>query len=403
MIENKKRVLARKNGTGRVGLWEEVLFFLDFLFLFHQGKRKIHGRSILLIIGIVLGGINIAKGQVDTVNRSIPFEGFKDEYRGEQSARIVFYNVENLFDIYDDPEKNDDEFTPESDRHWDKWKYNTKIVKIGKTLISIGGWEPPAIIGLCEIENRDVLADLVGSDAMLKADYEIVHIESRDKRGIDVALLYRKEKFELLYQNNIRFPLPEGERPTRDILHVKGILLGVDTIHFFINHWPSRYGGHLKTEPKRVQAASILRAVVDSLYATNPNVNIIATGDFNDHAEDKSMRETLAAKPSIDKLPATNGLLNLMYNKGGVTEGSHKFAGKWGTLDQFVVSTPLVRGESKLAIDPHDGHFFNAWWLLQKDERNFGYKPFRSFQGPMYIGGYSDHLPIYLDVIKGPH
>ena len=207
--------------------------------------------------------------------------------------RIMFYNVENLFHPTDDPEKNDNEFTEEGARYWSYKRYYDKINKIGKTAIAIGEWDPPAVIGLCEIENLQCLEDLVYQSPLKKFGYKIVFHDCDDQRGIDVALLYRPQFFDLVSFQSIKLNFPEEDsRPSRDILYSKG-LVGKDTLHLFVNHWPSRYGGQLATLPKRNFAASVLREKFDSISMTVPSANIIAMGDFNDHPNDESMLKIL--------------------------------------------------------------------------------------------------------------
>jgi predicted extracellular nuclease len=223
----------------------------------------------------------------------------------------MFYNVENLFDTQDDPLVRDEEFLPEGDRFWNKHKYYSKLNNIYKVIVAVGEWSPPAIIGLCEIENRKVIDDLVSSTPLNKFDYQIVHKESPDRRGIDVGLLYRKELFTPLSYEAIPINFPNNpESKTRDILYVKGITNTSDTLNIFINHWPSRWGGQLESEGRRVFVASVLKEKVDSIFKSNPKSNIIITGDFNDYPNNKSLNEVLAASQKFDDI-TTNQLYNL--------------------------------------------------------------------------------------------
>ena len=195
----------------------------------------------------------------------------------------MFYNVENLFDVFNDSLTNDDEFTPEGERHWNNYKFYKKLNNLSKVIIGIGEWNPPSVIGFCEIENRFVLNKLIYETPLKNFDYKIIHSDSPDRRGIDVAFLYRQSKFEpfLLLPVPIHFP-DNPESKTRDILYVKGILNKTDTIHFFVNHWPSRYGGYEDSKPRRMCVASVLRSKVDSILSVNHHPNIIIMGDFND-------------------------------------------------------------------------------------------------------------------------
>ena len=309
----------------------------------------------------------------------------------------MFYNVENLFDTFDDSLKNDEEFLPEGDRFWSNRKYYTKLNQIYKVIIAIGEWNPPAIIGLCEIENRKVIEDLVNNTPLVKFEYQIVHKESPDHRGIDVGLLYRKELFQPLYYEAIPINFPDKpESKTRDILFVKGITNNSDTLNVFINHWPSRWGGQLESEDRRLFVASVLKAKVDSVFKLNPQSNIIITGDFNDYPDNKSLNKVLNASQEYNQI-TDNQLYNLsshLYKTKNI--GSYKYQGEWGVLDQFIVSGHLLNTENKVFTSLNDIHIFNADFLLEPDDGFFGYKPNRTFIGYKYNGGFSDHLPTYL-------
>ena len=310
--------------------------------------------------------------------------------------RVMFYNVENLFHPTNDSIKNDDEFTKEGTRYWSWNRYKEKISKSAKTAIAVGGWEPPAVIGLCEIEEIRCLEDLVNDSPLERFGYEIVHQESGDNRGIDVALLYRPDHFELInYKANVlNFP-EEGSRPSRDILYVSG-KVGKDTLHLFVNHWPSRYGGQLATVPKRNFAAKVLRAQYDSLLTLNPNAHILAMGDFNDHPDDESMKDILKAVK--DTADLKNGaLMNLIWQYE-FKKGTHKYQHEWGILDQFVASPGLMNSEG-LSTPMDRAQIFDADYLLESEKDGVGKTPNRTYIGFKYHGGYSDHLPIYVDVL----
>lgn len=314
----------------------------------------------------------------------------------EQGIRIMFYNLENLFHPSDDSLKNDDEFTKDGTRYWSFNRYKTKLANSAKTMIAVGGWEPPAIIGVCEVENLQCLKDLVYESPLQKFGYKIVHEESPDNRGIDVALLYREEFFSYISHEAMPLQFPEeGSRPSRDILYVKGTS-GKDTLHLFVNHWPSRYGGQMATLPKRNYAATVLRAKIDSITTSNANAHCIAMGDFNDHPEDESMLEILRAKKSLADLKEGD-LVNMIWQYEGV-QGTHKFEHQWGVLDQFVVTRSLF-GELPLITSMDKARIFDADFLLEPENDGVGKKPNRTYIGFKYHGGYSDHLPIYLDIL----
>ncbi|MCB2194960.1 MAG: hypothetical protein KQH79_03825 [Bacteroidetes bacterium] len=309
----------------------------------------------------------------------------------------MFYNVENLFDTYDDTLINDEEFLPEGDRFWSTYKYYDKIKNIYKVIVAVGEWNPPAIIGLCEIENKKVLSDLVNNTPLVKFDYQIIHKDSPDRRGIDVGLLYLEELFKPLRYETIPIHFPDNpDSKTRDILYVQGIANKTDTLNIFVNHWPSRWGGQLESESRRVFVASILKSKVDSIFQINPESNIIVTGDFNDYPDNKSISEILHARQEFESIE--NGqLYNLsahLFNTKNI--GSHKYQGEWGVLDQFMVSGSLLQKNNKITTSLDDIHIFNADFLLEPDEGYYGFEPKRTFIGYKYNGGFSDHLPTYL-------
>lgn len=310
--------------------------------------------------------------------------------------RIMFYNVENLFYPIDDPNKADDEFTQEGLRYWSFKRYNEKINKIGKVALAIGEWDPPAVIGLCEIESIECLKDLIYQSPLKKYEYEIAFFESDDNRGIDVAMLYRPKLFQLIYSEPIKLKFPDQDsRPTRDILYVKGIT-NFDTLHLFVNHWPSRYGGQLATLPKRNFAAQVLRSKIDSISQSNKNSNILAMGDFNDHPTDESMSQILQARKLTSEI-TNDDLLNTIWQYE-FKKGTHKYQYEWGILDQFVINQTLLDSTNKLYTTLRDSRIFESDFLLEEDKDGIGKRPKRTYIGFKYYGGYSDHLPIYIDL-----
>jgi predicted extracellular nuclease len=316
--------------------------------------------------------------------------------RGE--IRIMFYNVENLFDIYDDSLKQDDDFLPESYKHWDYKRFNDKLNKLCKVIIAVGGWEPPEVIGLCEIENIYILDKLVNDTPLSRFEYGIVHRDSPDPRGIDVALLFRKDKIIPLQWNfhNIDFPWDHLKK-TRDILYFKGLVPGNDTLHVFVNHWPSRQGGELETEAYRVFVASVLKGRVDSVFSINKKSKIIITGDFNDEPENRSIAYTLSAGFNMDSIESDK-LYNLSYNMtGDKKSGTYKYKFNWEIFDQFIVSGALIN-TPKLKTSFKDIHIFSADFLFEDDDIYSGIRPYRTYRGYTYTGGFSDHLPVYLDL-----
>jgi predicted extracellular nuclease len=310
--------------------------------------------------------------------------------------RVAFYNLENLFDYEDDTTLNDEEYLPESMRNWTAYRYREKLHRMAKAVLSIGEWEAPAVVGVCEVENKRVLQDLVATEVLRKLNYGVVHFESPDRRGIDVGLLYRKDVVDTLYARAIEVSMPENPSfTTRDILHVKASL-GEDTLHFFVNHWPSRYGGQQQSEPRRLAAAAVLRQVVDSLLLLKPSSKIIVMGDLNDTPANKSVEEVLGAGKKAN--PSGKTLQNLMLNLPA-NAGSHRYRGEWSYLDQLIVSAALCKGAAGLTVSEAGAQVHRPDFLLETDERFPGETPFRTFIGMKYHGGFSDHLPVYLDLV----
>ncbi|MCF8362649.1 MAG: hypothetical protein K9G70_08495, partial [Prolixibacteraceae bacterium] len=237
----------------------------------------------------------------------------KAQENERKSYRVMFYNVENLFDTVDDPEKNDDEFLPNRDRYWNESKYYRKLKRIYQTIMASSKWSAPAIIGLAEIENRSVLEALLHHTPLGAMGYKIIHKESPDHRGIDVALLYNKNQFAPVKYQTYAVKKPgDSNYATRDILHIEGYVRD-ETVHFFVNHWPSKYGGALITKPLRALAAQTLRNAVDSLFNISPFSHIVIMGDFNDSPFDESVKKHLRAMPLNGK-PAPDSLYNLAYS-----------------------------------------------------------------------------------------
>lgn len=328
------------------------------------------------------------------------WKSFDDSPRNNR-ARVAFYNVENLFDTEKDSIAADESYTPDGSNRWSKYRYWKKIGSLSKVIVAMGGWDYPEIVGLCEVENRRVIVDLTRSNAMSGGNYGIVHYDSPDRRGIDVAMIYRKDRFRVLHSEPVMVTFPdEPNSKTRDILYVNGLFpFSEDTVHLFVNHWPSRYGGYAATIVKRNRAADVLRGKVDSLYNLNINARIVIMGDLNDYPSDESLIKHLRALP--DATNAKQGdLINLMYplHKEG-KYGSHKYQDHWGVLDQIIVSEALYNNTKGLRIHQQKAHIFRAPFLLEKDETYLGYKVFRTFAGFRYLGGFSDHLPVYIDII----
>jgi predicted extracellular nuclease len=318
--------------------------------------------------------------------------------RGTNAIRLVFYNTENLFDSFDDSLTSDNEYTARGMRGWSYNKFQRKLINISKVFMGIGGWEAPEIIGMCEVENRFVLYKLIHDTPLDNIGYKIIHKDSPDPRGIDVAMLYRPDKFKpVLYKAiPIRFPSDPNGR-TRDILYIKGLVMGPDTLHVFINHWPSRFGGYAASEPKRAYVASVLCHITDSLMQSDADARIVIMGDFNAGPTEACITEVLKARSDSTQLNATD-LFNMMSNLTDWRNGSYKFRGNWSLIDQIIVSSALLHSTTGLCANANGAHIYAPPFLLMEDKSYFGVKPFQTYLGPKYLGGFSDHLPVYLDI-----
>ncbi len=353
-------------------------------------------RQILYLLIFLLINATPALGQ-----KKKPFlasENLNLEKREDNRFRVVFYNVENLFDYFDDSTTIDEEFLPNTGRFWTKKRYQDKQNKLAKVLIALGGWEAPELIGLCEIENRYVLTTLTQFTALKAIGYEIIHQDSKDRRGIDVAAIYRPDKFELINYEyyTLKFPFDTSSR-TRDILHVIGKLPNTDTLHYFVNHWPSKFGGEFETLPKRNYAGKFLRKKIDSVLAFSPNANILITGDFNDEPEAESMTNALRITKEVEEIRTNKDLYNLMYPIRYLT-GTHSFQNEWSIIDQFVVTGNLMDSRSRTFIYQKTPMIGDLDFLIIEGATG-AKRPFRTYQGPKYVGGFSDHLPIILDLL----
>jgi predicted extracellular nuclease len=308
--------------------------------------------------------------------------------------KIAFYNTENIFDTIDDPNKSDEDFLPGAKVAWTGERYTHKLNNIARVLIGIDSIEMPAIIGLAEVENISVLNDLITKTQLLKGGYQAILEEGSDPRGIDVALIFRKNVMK--YISHHSFPSARSFS-TRSVLYVKLADAKKDTFHLFVNHWKSRSGGASETEPKRIENAKTLRHLTDSLLALNPKANIVLMGDFNDEPADKSLAEFLGAQKPGKKFSST-GLYNLMYERFLNGEGTLYYK-DWDLFDQFVVSGNLLGkkpGKGAVILPPY-AFIFKPDWLLYKNKAG-NMLPNRTAGSKEYFGGFSDHLPVFVVV-----
>lgn len=317
---------------------------------------------------------------------------------------IAFYNLENLFDPLNDPLTFDDDRTPEGKDHWTETIYQKKLKSMANVIADIGkevSGTAPTILGVAEIENRKVLEDLVNQPQLLSMDFGIIHFDSPDRRGIDVALLYQKSIFTPT--NYINKPLfiyqdhnPDLRIFTRDQLVVSGMLDG-ELIHFIVNHWPSRSGGEARSRFKREKAAALNKKIIDSLHSQNPYAKIITMGDLNDDPNNSSVKKILGAKGRRDKvkLKELYNPMEVLFKQG---LGTLAYGDSWNLFDQIILSAALLKRDYS-SYRFYQAGIFNKAYLTTPRGRYKGY-PYRSFANGSYTGGYSDHFPVYVYLIK---
>lgn len=331
--------------------------------------------------------------------------------QGQTTFRVMFYNVENLFDTTDNPHTADEDFTPTGSRYWSTKRAYHKIQQIAKVITAAGEWSTPALIGLCEVENDSILNHLLSRTPLRHQYYQYCITHSQDSRGINVALLYQRDQFRYIghQEHPIRFT-HSSFKTTRNILHVWGEIVTGDRLDLFVCHFPSRYGGEKKSEAMRMDAARTLRHLCDSIHSLHPTPHILIMGDFNETPESISIRKILDAHPypipclSISKSmpiefsssPQASLCLFNLFTEKSVT-GSHKYQGVWSQLDQFIISSSLIDPQSSMQLLPKTIQTFAPSFLLKEDRTWHGQRPFRSYYGFKYEGGYSDHLPIIVD------
>jgi endonuclease/exonuclease/phosphatase family metal-dependent hydrolase len=295
---------------------------------------------------------------------------------------FVELNCENLFDTRDDSLKLDEEFLPSSSYHWTPYRYWRKVNHIGQDILACSGkgtsMQLPDLVALTEVENDSVLFDLTRRSLLRRAGYEYVMTDGPDLRGIDVALLYSPFTFQLCSSHSLRIEPPKDMRPTRDILYVAGRLLTGDTLHILVVHAPSRSGGQVATNAYRMRVARRVCDAVDSVRACSPQARIVVAGDFNDYTTNKSI-----------KLLLQHGLTDISASAVGThgAKGTYRYHGEWGSLDHILCDSTTA---SRLL----DCHISDPPFLLEEDKKYGGVKPRRTYLGPSYKGGFSDHLPL---------
>jgi len=316
---------------------------------------------------------------------TLAIQGYGQEYT------VMFYNVENLFDTADDTTKDDDEFLPEGSRHWTEKRYWKKINALARVIVAAGEWELPALIGLGEVENEKVVSDLAFRSVLSAAGYKVIHRESPDARGIDLALLYRAD---IVHVVDCRSWIPEQQEGevfnSRSLLYAKTVI-GNDTLHLILCHWPSRRGGTLAAADVRESIAELVRIKTDSLEASsNDTASIIVMGDFNAVPDD----------PVIKIITDDYSLVNYAEDTAVKGKGSYRYQGRWELIDQIFVSRSMTDPEGKIYADPLSFRVFDAPFLLADDPDFPGKKPFATYGGYKWAGGYSDHLPVLITITK---
>ncbi|MBI3139554.1 MAG: endonuclease/exonuclease/phosphatase [Sphingobacteriales bacterium] len=323
----------------------------------------------------------------------------KKEYK---SAVIAFYNLENLYDTVDNTMTNDEEFLPKGVRNYGTAVYFSKLAKLATVISQIGtelNPDGPAILGVAEVENDTVLNDLVHQPLLVKRNYKIVHYDSKDIRGVDVGLLYNPLYFTVEASDKLFVQLPGGSKDaffTRDILWVKG-KLGGETIHIYVNHWPSRSGGEARSAPARNAAAAVCRHHMDSIAKVEPGAKVIVMGDLNDDPVNESVAGIINAKGKIKDV-RPGGMFNPwveLYKKG---IGTLAYQDAWGLFDQILISQAWLN-KNQPGFFYYQQHIFNKEYLVENQGRYKGY-PMRTWDGNTYRGGYSDHFPTYLFFLK---
>ena len=329
---------------------------------------------------------------------------FSQEKKAYKVNTVAFYNLENLFDTENDPLTYDDDRTPDGKDHWTEEIYQDKLKNMAKVMAEIGAevsGSAPTIIGVCETENRKVLEDLVNQETLVEQDYGIIQFDSPDRRGIDVALLYKKKLFTpthykakelLIYDDN-----DKSKRVfTRDQLVVSGVLDG-EKIHLIVNHLPSRSGGEKRSRSKRIKAAKLNRQIIDSIFSDDPYAKIITMGDLNDDPSNTSVKDHLNAKRKTSEL-GIKELYNPMEDLAKQGYGSLAYRDSWNLFDQIIISTELTKKDFS-SYRFYQAGIYNKTYLVNAHGRYKGY-PYRSFASGSYTGGYSDHFPVYIYLVK---
>ena len=322
------------------------------------------------------------------------------EQQAYKVGLVGFYNLENLFDTIDDPNKNDEEFTPQGANQWNTEKYMDKLHNMAYAISTIGTDISPdgvAVLGMSEMENRKVLEDLVAQPELKGRNYQVVHYDSPDRRGVDVGLIYNPKYFKMTSSKSYRTVVPnQPDFITRDQLLVSGLFDG-EMMHFIVMHWPSRYGGEKRSMPGRVAAAELCRHIADSIMDADPDAKIIMMGDFNDYPDNKSITTHLRASFNMKNL-RKGDFFNPMYELHKKGYGTNYYRDVPGVLDQTILSPGLLPTDYS-TYQYKNAKVHNKEFLKQHGGKYNGY-PFRTFGNGVWMGGYSDHFPVYVILLK---
>jgi len=339
-------------------------------------------KKILLLLISVIGIIIIKLVNKDPNSEQMEKEASSINKSSSNQIVVGFYNVENLFDIYDDPNTFDEEFTPFGKKQWDNERYQKKIEDISTVISNLSSKNNPALIGLAEVENYDVLSDLIKANSLYKTNYKVIHRDNNDSRGIDIAAIYDANSLNVIKYTYYKV----DDLHTRDILHIEGEVANSEHIHFFITHWPSRRKGEKETEYKRIAVAKIIRSKIDNLLSRNPDERIVVMGDFNDEPSNKSVSDYLKK----------DDFYNLHQTFENTKNGTVNHRGDWMVFDQIIVSKSLLNDTTYTLNETSGKIYTNSDITFTHSDGNK--VPSRTYGGPKYFGGTSDHYPVYMTI-----
>lgn len=341
-------------------------------------QGRVHGNQSLIHKQITKLPQNLTHMNVHFLSAIFTILMLSGSYAQDQDLFIGFYNVENLFDTINQSNE-DDEFLPQAESQWNTEKYLKKLRMLNQTIDSMG---TPVLMGFCEVENKTVLSDLFAQSSQ-RSNYQIVHFESTDARGIDVALAYHPDYATLQDAGFIRFQLDnENHSATRDILWSK-FLVGKDTVFAIVNHWPSRRGGQVESEPNRIKAAAHAAEFIDSVQRSTPKSKIIFMGDLNDYPD--NLAPKLIAERLVPQITKASGKFG----------GSYNYRGEWDVLDHILISKNFYKGKT-ISVVKQSGLICSYDFLLTEYQGQT--VPKRNYAGSKYLDGYSDHLPVLVRI-----